>query len=179
MTLALGIDPDLHHAGVALVRDGSKLVAVRCPRIASHFRGGDAVVKMAGALNLALTELLSDYGEPDICAVESQQSYLGSHVRPQDLINLGQMAGGSVYMLRALLLQTRIELPKPAAWKGTIPKDIHQKRILRCVGIPFESGSKPTRILTLPDVDGLRAVKPTYLEHVIDAIGLACWASSQ
>jgi len=179
VTLALGIDPDLHHAGVALVRDGSKLVAVRCPTIASHFRGGDAVVQMAGALNIALVELIAEYGEPDVCAVESQQSYLGSKVKPQDLIHLGQMAGGSVYMLRALLFGVRIELPKPSAWKGTVPKDIHQKRILSMVGIPYEPGSKPTKILRLPEGRGFEGIKRSNLSHVIDSIGLASWACSQ
>ena len=179
MTLALGIDPDLHHAGVALVRDGSKLVAVRCPTIASRYRGGDAVVAMAGALNLALIELLSEHGEPDVCAVESQQSYLGSKVKPQDLIHLGQMAGGSVYMLRALMFSARIELPKPAAWKGTVPKDVHQKRILSMVRIPYEQGSKPTKILRLPEGLGFEGMKRSHFSHVIDAIGLASWACSQ
>lgn len=176
---ALAIDPDLHHAGVALVEDGTKLLAVRCPKIASHFRGGDAVVQMAGSMSIALAELISEYGEPDICAVESQESYLGSRVKPQDLIHLGQAAGGAVYMLRALMLTARIELPRPVTWKGSVPKDIHQKRILRCLGIPFESGSKPTKILKLPEGIGFEGIKRAHLTHVIDAMGLASWACGQ
>lgn len=177
--LSLGIDPDLHHAGVALVRDGTKLVAVRCPTIASARRGGDAVVEMATAMSWSIAELVSEYGEPDICVVEGQESYLGSKVRPQDLIHLGQAAGVAVGAIRTLLLRARIELPRPVTWKGSVPKDIHQKRILSRLGIPYEQGSKPTRILELPDVDGLRAVKKAHLVHVIDAMGLASWGCNQ
>lgn len=177
--IALGVDPDLHHAGVALVRDGTKLVAVRCPTIGSAYRGGDAVVHMAGAMSFAIAELISTYGEPDVCVVESQESYLGSRVKPQDLIHLGQAAGVAVGAIRTLILAARIELPRPKTWKGTVPKDIHQKRILSRLGIPYEQGSKPTRILELPDVDGLRAVKKAHLIHVIDAMGLAAWGCNQ
>lgn len=182
MKRALAIDPDLHHAGVALVEEnalGFKLIAVRCATVGSTFRGGDAVVQMAGALNLSIADLISEYGEPDVCAVEGQESYLGSKVKPQDLIHLGQSAGSAVGVLRGLLYRVRIELPRPVTWKGSVPKDIHQKRILRCLSIPFEPGSKPTKILKLPEGIGFEGIRKAHLIHVIDAAGLATWACGQ
>jgi Holliday junction resolvasome RuvABC endonuclease subunit len=174
----LGIDPDLHHAGVALVDNGKTIVAVRCPCVSANFRGSESVVQMSGAMFLVLEELFQSYGQPDVCVVESQESYLGSNVRPQDLIHLGQAAGAAVGIVRACWGKTRIEVPKPKVWKGTIPKDMHQKRILRSVGIPFEIGTKPTKILRLPEIDGFAGIKKSNLIHVVDAIGLACWGST-
>lgn len=137
------------------------------------------MVQMAGAMSIALAELISEYGAPDVCAVEGQESYLGSKVKPQDLIHLAQAGGGAAYMLRALLYNTRIEMPRPVIWKGSVPKNIHQKRILRIVGIPFEPRSNPTKILKLPTGIGFEGIKPAQLTHVIDSIGLAAWACGQ
>lgn len=173
----LGIDPDLHHAGVALVEDGRKLLAVRCPQVSSHFRGSAAVVQMALSMEVALAEILSEYGHPDFAVVEGQESYLGAKVRPQDLIHLAQAAGSAAGLVRALA-GCRIELPRPVTWKGSIPKDVHQKRVLRALGIPYEPGSKPTRILKLPSGVGFESIKKSHLTHVIDAIGLAVWGET-
>jgi len=176
--ISLGIDPDLHHAGVALVRDGKKVIAVRCPTVSSNLRGAEAAVAMAQAMELVLTELFQAYGAPDVVAVEGQESYLGSKVKPQDLLNLALAAGVAVGIVRACWSAPRIEVPRPVTWKGSVPKDIHQKRILRSVGIPFATGEKPTRILRLPETDGFAGIKPKNMIHVIDAIGLAVWGST-
>lgn len=174
----LGIDPDLHHAGVALVDDGKKLVAVRCPVVSSNFRGAEAAVEMARSMELVLTDLFQTYGKPDTAIIEGQDSYLGSKVKPLDLLHLALSAGVAIGIVRACWSGPRIECPKPVTWKGTVPKHIHQKRILRSLGIAYVPGETPTRILKLPEVDGMAEIKKSHLIHVIDAMGLAVWGST-
>lgn len=177
----IGFDPDLHHAGIALIDDFGtavpKLIAVRCPLVSSHFKGGDAVVQMAGAMDEAVAEMISEYGRPDRVVIEGQESYLGSKVRPQDLLHLALAAGAAVGLARSLC-RCRIEVPRPVVWKGSIPKHVHQKRILRAVGIPYVSASNPTRILKLPEGVGFEGIKKSNFSHVIDAIGLAVWGTT-
>lgn len=174
----LGIDPDLHHAGVALVDDGKKLVAVRCPIVSTNFKGAEAVVEMARSMELVLTDLFQTYGEPNTVIVEGQDSYLGSKVKPLDLLHLALAAGVAIGIVRACWSRPRIECPKPVTWKGSVPKHIHQKRILRSVGIAYVPQETPTRILKLPEVDGMAQINKRHLIHVIDAMGLAVWGSS-
>lgn len=179
--IVLGIDPDLHHAGVALVdttASGSKLIAARCPVVSSKLRGAESAVEMARAMELVLVELFQIYGEPTTAVVEGQESYLGSKVKPQDLLHLALVSGVAIGLVRACWSKPRIECPKPKVWKPTIEKHVHQKRILRSVGIPYVPQQIPTRILQVPDIDGLRAIKVGNLIHVIDAIGLAVWGST-
>jgi len=187
----LGIDPDLHHAGIAFVDTTAGPIlgiarstasakpvirAVRCPLATG--RGYEAVVKMALAMQVALEELFQDWGEPDVAVVEGQESYLGSRVRPQDLIHLATASGIAVGLVRAYYGRPRIEVPQPKNWKGSVPKAIHQKRILKAVGIPFEQGSVPPRILRLPANVGFEGIAKSNLSHVIDAIGLTLWGSA-
>ena len=174
----LGVDPDLHHAGLALVDDGKTVIAVRCSQVSSDLRGTTSCVEMARAMQEDLFELFAAYGRPDVAIVEGQEMYLGSRVRPQDLLHLALAAGMAAGIVRAAWADTRIEVPKPKTWKGDIPKHIHQKRVLRSVGIQFEGGSNPVRILRLPETDGFAGIKKPHLIHVIDAIGLAVWGST-
>lgn len=174
----LGVDPDLHHAGIALVDDGKTVIAVRCPQVSGNLRGAAAAVEMARSMQVDLFELFAAYGRPDVAIVEGQEMYLGSRVRPQDLLHLALSAGIAAGVVRAAWADTRIEIPKPQTWKGTIPKHIHQKRIMRSVGIQFEGGSNPAKILRLPTTDGFDGIKKAHLIHVIDAIGLAVWGAT-
>ncbi len=174
----LGVDPDLHHAGIALVDDGKTIIAVRCSQASADLRGSTAAVAMAYALREDLFALFSAYGRPDVAIVEGQEMYLGSRVRPQDLLHLALSAGIAAGVVRAAWDTTRIEIPKPKTWKGDIPKHVHQKRIMRAVGIPFEGGSNPAKMLTVPTADGFRDIKKSHLIHVIDAIGLAVWGAT-
>lgn len=176
---SLGIDPDLHSTGIALVENGKTVLAVRCPLVSSNFRKEAAVVQMAGAMEIILAELFSEYGKPDVCAVESQKVYLKSRVRPQDLIDLSKVAGVAIGLVRAYYSAVRIECIGSKTWKGDVPKPISQKRILRSVGIPFEPGTVPTKILRLPEGIGFeKLTTKAQMIDVIDAIGLAVWGST-
>lgn len=174
----LGVDPDLHHAGIALVDDGCKVIAVRCPLVSGDLRGAGACVEMARAMQADLFELFAAYGRPDVAIVEGQEMYLGSRVRPQDLLHLALSAGIAAGIVRAAWDDTRIEIPKPKTWKGDIPKHVHQKRVLRSVGIPFVAGSNPVKMVAVPKIEGFAGIRPSRLTHVIDAIGLAVWGST-
>lgn len=183
----LGLDPDMHHAGIAVV-DSGKLLAVRVVKVSSRLTGEDAVAEMAKALCWSLNELVGDYPGISVAVVESQELSMRrireENIKPQGIINLGQTAGAAVGILRMLLPHARTLMPRPIGsravpgWKPSIPKHAHQKRILTAAGIPYEPGKIPTRITRLPEADGVKDIAPSHWSHVIDAIGLALHAGA-
>lgn len=178
----LGIDPDMHHAGLALM-DCGKILAVRVAKVPSRVTGEAAVVQFASAMYVVLAELVSDFPGIQRVVVESQELSMRrireENIKPQGIINLGQTAGTTVGIVRCLLPGARIDMPRPIGskrepgWKPSIPKHAHQKRILSAVGIPYEPGKIPTRILRVPDFNGAADISASNWLHVIDAIGLA------
>jgi len=174
--LVLGVDPDLHHAGVGLVADGSRILSVACPCVRTSLRGTEAIIAMTEQMQAAICGIFFTYGTPDLAVVEGQESYLGSKVRPQDLLNLAIAAGIAAGLAKSLGA-SRLLIPRPQTWKGSIPKAVHQKRILSRLKIPYAPGEVPTRILMPPSC--FAGITKGNYTHVIDALGLACWGETQ
>lgn len=96
--------------------------------------------------------------------VELPQVYSQRHWKgdPNDLILVAATAG---VIVGALGLKP-VSWVKPHAWKGTVPKNVHNARVLDAL--------KDRREI----FDAVRASVPSSLLHnVIDAIGLGAWAS--
>lgn len=157
----LGIDPDLHHAGIALVMRGPDRKGI-CPTTAvaaapsktTSYTAAGVVGESAGAIFGALART-HNVGR---IVVEGQRIYLGGKSAPEDIMHLAFAAG-------ALLLAARIAWPEaewwivePQAWTGSVPKEIHQARTRTRVA--FDEAA-------LIDLNGRHA------SHVTDAAGLA------
>ena len=183
----LGIDPDLHHTGLAIVEvgpTGQRSVAwVGIARVPLRFKGEAAVTAMSVSLRTS-RDVMTDAGDNvaawgahawHYAVVEGQEIYQGSAVKVSDLLNLAQVAGAAAGVFGA----TRI--PRPKDWKGQVPKHIHQHRTCRALSwaaglrggkepyvVPIFAGGAPAGADSLKDGDW---------KHVMDAIGLALWAS--
>jgi hypothetical protein len=149
--IALGVDPDLHHAGVALVSaDGINRPKVLWVGVALAPRKLKSYAA-ASALDWPMPPQTHD-----LLVVEGQKNYPHSPVRPDDLMHLAFAAGVARGHYRTPLLAAKIPLPQE--WKGTVPKDIAHARIL-------------SRVVIMPQV--VEFLEGPHKSHVIDAIGLA------
>jgi hypothetical protein len=173
----LGLDPDLHNTGLAVVDEEGLVAHVEIIRTAKCFIGEEAVQKMIQELARRLPMLMGTLDiipDPEYlsCTVEGQQIYLGTGAaRPDSLLLLAQVAGAAAGILAPFC--GHLTLPRPRKWKGSVPKPIHQARILGRMGWSYKKGQGYT-IPTAPPAH-LTKLKPEEWKHVVDAIGLAQW----
>lgn len=155
--LALGVDPDLHSAGLSLVsHEPGKVPVVLWTGVALAPR---SLKSYAAATALAWPSLPSFGNTSDILVVEGQRIYPHSQVRPEDLMHLAFAAGMAVGIYGPLARE--VVVPLPQEWKGSVPKAVAHARIL-------------TRFNT-PNPEVAAMIQGPHKSHVIDAIGLAIW----
>jgi len=146
MTTLLSIDPGVKTVAWALFRKGY-LVDVQLSRAKS-------LEEQIGGLQL-----------PEAVAkvvIEVPQVYASSP-RAEDLIRLAMVAGACLKEAGRYGHEIEALLVKPHAWKGTVPKDIHNKRVLKRL-------DRQERSL-------VEDVNPKSLRHnAIDAVGIGLWA---
>lgn len=171
--VALGVDPDLHNCGFAFVR-GDRVLYAGCVTVPTKVKGAEAAVAMSR--NFAAALEVVPY-RPEITIVEGQQLYDAPgkrHRRPQDIVHLANAAGAVVGAAHISYPSTKIHLPKPNAWKGSIAKGVKQGRILKCAGIEdFKCSEASALPMTIPAWG--KHIRKSQWTHVIDAIGLAQW----
>lgn len=152
----MGIDPDVNHTGVCVIGDGKILEA---QLIVPNAVDGDARYRMASGIAIELSYLIEEF-QPELCVIEWQM-IRPSDPRPNDILELCSVAG------MALALAARegipVERPLPVAWKGSVPKKIHQRRILDAAGVD--------------SAKAFAGIPKGKQNHVIDALGLAMWGS--
>jgi len=170
------VDPDLHTLSVAVLDDDGVLEGVY---VAKHtgYKGCAAVVCILRELQRIYYLSNGVYDTPFVLAVESQDSsYTGrtNLARVQDLVTLGHVSGGVVAHLRA----TRTYLVKPQRWKGSVPKGIHQKRVLRRLGIEYtmKGGKSPYPVpVDFKRYDKTGNVNAGDWKDIVDSVGLAAY----
>lgn len=155
----LAIDPSLSCTGWALGVDGGLL---RCGVVPTR-AGAPTNERMVAA-----AAALSRY-EPDLVVVEWPQIYQhgrakkGARVDPNDMLLIAGVVGALLHALDA----PAVLAPRPANWKGQVPKAIHNARVL--------AGMSPG------ELDVLRAagIPKAQANNAIDAIGLLKWAQKE
>lgn len=151
---ALGIDPDLHTCGWAFVNDGCKVRSMGTARVLKEHRGFVAGAYMGTELHDALLDARDDgLVRPAAIVVETQKVYLGTKVRPQDLVSLAFGAGAAMQAAVSVYPSVDVLLPEPGEWKGSIPKAAFTRRLRARFGLPAGKVNV----------------------HVVDACGLAWW----
>lgn len=150
--MLVSVDPSLACTGAALFRDGS---LVSC---------GILPTKADEPLELRVRRVAAAcaFGRPDVLVMEYPQAYRrerGSKGEdPNDLISVGCVAGAILATVRSL----QFYLVYPAAWKGQVPKDIHNERV--------------RKRLSSAELSILGTVRPASKVHnAIDAIGIGLW----
>jgi hypothetical protein len=138
--MIIGIDPGLRCTGVAAF-DGNEW-AVLSIRPKAHDLVGRIV---------EICARLANRGPWDLAVIERPQVYRQGLMKgdPNDLVDLAVLVGALTVTLNA----KRTLLPRPAQWKGQVPKEIHHDRIRKQV----------------PGVEGSK--------DALDAVGLALWGS--
>lgn len=159
--IAVGIDPDTTNTGIGLVY--ASLGGARyLDHAIADSKGCSAMDRRAGmavAIRVALMDLVRRH-TPQVGAVEWQGIRPGDP-RPDDVCQLNAVAGMALAGL-VTTFSPALFLPLPVQWKGSVPKAIHQPRVLARLGLTkgFSGlGSKES--------------------HVVDALGLAAWAAEQ
>lgn len=175
--IVLAVDPDTTTIGWALTRDRVPVRAglVEVPaRTKVAQRKLDVMRAFERELSRLRTSDIPEFTSVDRIVVEGQRHRVGSKVRPQDLINLAQVAGFCAGVLQSLYPSAELVIPEPADWKGTVKKEAFTKRILADYDLVVTAEglcySKST--CRVPGTQGLRKAKAT---HVIDALGMARW----
>jgi hypothetical protein len=197
----LGIDPDMHHLGMAIVDEHFHIVRVftiknRGPGPKDAVPSGyEAVILMAKKLSeivkqSPITNPLHPAYAPVAAAVEGQQVYgkgPTNKTDPNDLKNLATVTGFS--LMACLGAVPEVYVPLPAEWKGQVKKRASQKLILEKAGVLayfHEAGSDTNQsagYMALNDdapgdlIPGSEAILSGQWRHVNDAVGLAQYAS--
>ncbi len=163
MSYYLGIDPDTKTTGLALVGPEG-LVAVKLARAKGQY-AVDRLPGMAAAIEEAVRSLGNLVDGDLVVAIELM--HIRPHERnPNSIINVQAVAGMAISSTVLLDADAKILTPIPSKWKGTVPKPIHQKRLLAAEGIDMD--------------DPIFGVIPKSMRnHVVDGIGLARWAEKQ
>jgi hypothetical protein len=165
----IAFDPGLREAGLAVFKDGVLTFATLVQSKEKKARGGRAWWFMGSAVRAALVNVVYLGGEPGIFrkpftfVSEIPQVYRegkSANVDPEDLTNLTGVVGAVIGFLDPDEVETYV----PAQWKGQVPKEIHNRRIIAT--------------LTPNEQTLLANVKcPVSLKHnVVDAVGIGLFA---
>lgn len=165
--LILGIDPDLHTTGVAVLDTECKTIEVGVAHVSPKRRGDNAIVDMSEALE-DLMDCMTMFG--DISIIEKPELYRGGKASPKSILDLAMVAGIATGHCTAISKKTVLVTPK--VWKGSVKKEVKHERILREAGISYQV--KGGTVIP-EDVASVSPVKAKDWTHCIDAIGLAYW----
>lgn len=167
----IGVDPDTETSGVAIIWPNGQIelrLARSKGRLMADRMGGMAQALLDAIPTVYRRDLLVQPDrriESPCVAIEWQHiRSRGKERNPNSMMGVQAVAG--MAMAAAVYRRVRGEdilRPLPWEWKGSIPKEIHQKRVLRAAELSHDS----------PQFHG---IPKTMHEHVIDALGLALWA---
>ena len=182
----IGADPDLQTLSLAAVDENSVLREVLVIKNPKGLKGRPAAVELIKQLWLYGHYIPSMAGLVTAVAVESQEiAYSArSGANPRSLLLIAPISGALVYLGCSALACDHVYLPTPQAWKGSVPKQIHQARIFRQLGWEYEE--KAGYCCPAPGyekkLDYLKCfngkLNPGDWKHITDSIGLALWAKA-
>lgn len=167
----IGIDPDTKATGIGVLKGGKPVAALLC-RASGRFTK-DRAPGMIESLHRGLQDINNDFcgfapsGIVEV-AIEWQKIRAGEYARKaQNIADVLGVSYACLAVVKMVFPYAEIELPLPSEWKGTIPKAVHQKRVIRKLGLEG------------PNADLLKGMTKTNASHVIDGLGLALWLSQR
>lgn len=174
----VGIDPDLHNTGIAVVNQFGSVLAVECVSIGTSLRGAKAVVCMSDNLSQDMA-YYRDAFHLMRAAVEGQTISFHQTKNPASIIHLAHVTGCAVSAISAHTTHPTL-IPPPREWKGQVPKQIHHQRICERLGWTFTlHGTKKSGYASPNDPPVGKQLKPSQWKHVLDAVGLALWVAEK
>lgn len=164
----LAIDPGLQATGWAVLSDKTgALLACGLARPFTQLSRTETIAELRLKILKIWEQRVGFSKNPAVLAVEMPQIYQQKLLKgdPNDLIPLSVMSG----LLWASFSPGKCFLPRPASWKGQVPKEVMQERIV--AGLD----AREKKVLA-EDIH----VVPKHLRHnVYDAIGIGQWAFKQ
>lgn len=178
----IGIDPDLHRTGVAVISEVNGEVigfAPHCLKVSTDMRAEDAAIAMGRQLRVFFNGANDtiDAAGGGVVAIEGQEiAYTGrSGKNPRSVLHLAWVSGAVI----AAAHYHKIYLWAPAKWKGTSPKHIHQARTYKQFGWGARKHGSGKECYCQPVGDDVKdlekecGINPGDWKHVGDAMGLA------
>jgi len=104
---------------------------------------------------------------------------------PQNIVVLAFAAGAALGATMSAFPEAKVIVPDAQEWKGSVPKKIHQARILKAQGWEGQKRSDYMTVVGDPkdligrDVIGAEIIKSSDWKHVLDGVGLAHWGQRQ
>lgn len=174
--IAVGIDPDTKSTGWATVQSfngGFQVLGVGLIRAKGRLCA-DRRIEMAYQLDVELHEVACSLPySPTAVVVEWMKLRPRGEKRPNNIVDLNGISGMCVSAGLQFEAQ-HLLTPVPSEWKGTVPKKIMWNRIVSRLhlnlDLSYEAGYGKGSI------QGAKEVPASMRTHVIDALGLACWA---
>lgn len=160
MKFWMGFDPDTKAAGWAAILEdkGIHTYKVGVLRVSGKLEINRRVEMADSIYSFFETMPLSD-GE---FGVEWQHLRPGREKNPNSMMAVQAVAGMILGCASQVFLKAQIYMPLPYQWRGTMSKEIVQKRILT------EAGK-------MPNTGQFETIIPSLRTHAIDALGLALW----
>ncbi len=163
MATVIAIDPGTRMSGWAIFTDTkfeSHAMGLRVVSVGLAKSNADSIAVRAAEMAHRIPYTIAVEG-PILIVVERPVIYPDSKERDADQVDLAVSAGVLGGALRAYIkCGSRLLMPTPRQWKGTVPKPIHNERTAKRCPAAVELVNK------LPK--GQR-------NHVWDAVGLALW----
>ena len=180
--VVIGADPDLKSPALAMMDVLTKEVLmvgkVKVEEKATEHAG---VVACVNASRGCFRDMLAQADQPTVLAIAVEGQEIVYTARsggnPRSIMFLAAAAGG---MLAEASYETEnVLFPSPKDWKGDVPKQIHQARILGRLGFEVEKRGKDAKTGYCVPIGckamGASALNTGDWKHVSDAIGLAEW----
>lgn len=161
----IAVDPGLRACGLAYFADGALCHAALVHSPEKTARGGQCWI----AMGWAVAEHLQQRGIVWNCGVVEQPQQYEARFMKGDRADITELTG--VASAVALILSVKapeVQTPLPAAWKGQVKKDVHNRRALSRL-LPHE-----LQVIDWPKKSG-GAVNPALAHNVIDAVALGLW----
>jgi len=173
----IGVDPDTVRPAFAFLSEEGEVKHLFCPKIPNkeNYKMMEQFSESASDVDGSILD-----GKGRAC-IESQ--YIGSNSTANSTMHLARNCGACQVLLTIfgvavddfeLISQ---KLIAPVKWKGSIPKDIHQARVLKKLGWGYvKKGGKSPYCIPKNPPDQFKHLKAGEWKHLVDAIGMAMWA---
>jgi len=177
ITEFFGFDPDSQHCGVAqitLEEIGNQQAQVRrvsASKISTNLglSGSAAVLAMIEQLSID-HPALKYAGDPPLICTERMEQYANRTAAGNNLLMLEQVSGAWQGIWKLVYPECKLLWPYPKEWKGTVPKKIHHKRLIRKLGLTARLAARSSEKYHIDEFPNL---KPAENYHALDAVGLA------
>jgi len=155
----IGIDPDTTTTGIGYIMDDGT------PEVVLLRAKGRYMDDRYLEMSRKLVELFEDLADQRLFTPGTQIAIEGQHIRynernPKSILGLQTVVGMAIAAVSSVT--DLVYVPIPSKWKGSVPKEVHHRRILRELGVDLDDAM-------------FHGIAGGQKQHVVDALGMALW----